>query len=133
LFVYKKTIFNDVTINDDVSNTVKNIMTLDDSIITFDETEIKTLFIQISKITNTIFYWENTDFEFKDRKHICENHLHPFIFHSIINNFNNSMIDLTLSFLEIIQEKSKMNYIKYENLLKEILIKLGKMRKPSYV
>jgi hypothetical protein len=130
LFVYKKTIFNDVTINDDVSNTVKNIMTLDDnSIIIDNETEIKSLLLQISKITNTIFHWENTEFEFNDRLYICENYLHPFMVHSIMNNFNNTMIDLTLSFLEIIQEKSKMNYIKYDNLLKEILLKLGKIRK----
>ena len=130
LFVYKKTIFNDVTTNDDVSNTVKNIMTLDDSVIIIDdENEIKTLFVQISKITNTMFYWENIGFDFHDRRHICENYLYPFIIHSINNPFNNTMIDLTLSYLEIIQEKSKMNYTKYENLLKEILTKLGKIRK----
>jgi hypothetical protein len=109
-------------------------MTLDDSVIVIDnEMEIKTLLLQMAKITNTVFYWENNDFVFKDRIHICENYLYPFIIHSIHHPFNNTMIDLTISFLEIIQEKSKMKYVKYVNLLKEILLKLGKMRRTKQI
>ena len=141
LFVYKKTIFS----NTDESASIDNIMTLQNYTIKIDETELKPLFVQISMIINTLLFWSNNIFTFDERKKICDLFLPRFLSMNIIShnknikrtqNVNSDSIfklqpelDLTISYLEIIQQKMEIQYIIYENLLKEILTKFEKMKK----
>jgi hypothetical protein len=116
LFVYKKTIFDlyDGNEQNDTSNKISNIMTLNNTILIIDENEWRELFMKISKIINTIFDWNNIELEFSNRKDICENYLGQFLLR--VEN-----IDLTISYLEIIQQKMQFDYKSYEFLLKELL------------
>jgi hypothetical protein len=118
LFVYKKTIFDMYDGEpDDNSITLTNIMTLNDETINFDEKECRTLLLKLTRVINVLFFWENTNIKFSDRHEIANNYLYKFINKiEIINN--------TLQYLEIIQEKIKMNNLVYDSLLKELLKKL---------
>lgn len=125
LFVYKKTIFHmfDGEQNEDASNTMSNIITLHEQIQTFDEKEYQNLFVRISKLSNILFDWQNECIEFSHRLSICNEYLSRFL----------KQIDFmtsTTEYLEILQTKMSMNYEKYENLLKEILEKKEKVKRP---
>jgi len=116
LFVYKKTIFDlyDGNEQNDTSNKITNIMTLNNTVLIIDENEWRELFTKISKIINTIFDWNNIELNFYQRKDICDNYLGKFL-------LRGQNIDLTISYLEIIQEKIQFDYKQYEYLLKELL------------
>lgn len=120
LFVYKKTIFD---IYDGElycsSNTLTNIMTLNDKTIALNEFEWKTLFSKITKMTNILFHWENTNFCFNDRFDICKTYLLRFL-----QNIETS--DSTIEYMEIIQQKLEFNYDIYTQLLTEVLKKINK-------
>jgi hypothetical protein len=115
LFVYKKTIFDmyDGETNN-VSNTMSNIMTLNDDNIIIDEIEWQIILSKLSKLTNILFNWENTAIDFDKRMNICNLYLNRFLIR-IDQMFS------TIEYLEIIQKKININYEKYEELLKEIL------------
>ena len=123
LFVYKKTIFDiydgDTT---NMSNKMTNIMTLNNSTIAIDEREWRSVFVKMSKITNTIFHWKSNELSFYDRKELCDNYLGGFL-----AKFEN--MDITVSYLEMIQQKCELSYIKYENLINEILEKNEKSKR----
>jgi hypothetical protein len=126
LFVYKKTIFDiyDGDINTS-SNKMNNIMTLNNSMIMIDEQEWRRLFIKISKIMNTIFQWNNDKLEFFDRKELCDTYLARFLLRL-------EKMDVSISYLEIIQEKADLEYKQYGNLIKEILEKNEKSKRKSH-
>jgi hypothetical protein len=115
LFVYKKTIFDmfDGETNND-SNTMSNIMTLNDDNIIIDENEWQIILSKLSKLSNILFYWENINLDFDKRIDICNNYLNRFLIR-IDQMFS------TIEYLEIIQKKININYETYEKLLKEIL------------
>jgi len=123
MFVYKKTIFDmhDGEGNQS-SNTMNNIMTLNDETLTINEKEWRQMFLKISKLTNTLFHWQNTDYEFLDRMEICNLYLARFLQHI-------ERMDMTNSYLEFIQQKIEINFETYENLLKEILEKKEKKKR----
>jgi len=119
LFVYKKTIFDiyDGEQNDN-SQTISNIMTLNsDQILCFDEKEWRILLLKMTKMTNILFHWENTNINFRDRHHIASTYLFKFL--TKIDIFDN-----TVRYLELTQEKMEMNSAIYESLLKELLKKI---------
>jgi len=119
LFVYKKTIFDFYEVQSEENqsfNTMNNIMTLTDDNITIDDKECQNLFLKISKIINTLFFWENTLFDFNDRVELCNQYLYHFLIH--IEN-----MDLTVSYLEFIQQKMHVPFSIYKNLLNEIIEK----------
>ena len=122
LFVYKKTIFDmyDGETNDN-SHTLSNIMTLNNETITFDEKEWRNVLLRITKMINVLFNWENTNITFYERKSISKNYLFRFL------NKTDS-IDTVLQYLEVIQEKMEMDFIVYDNLLKELLKKIESTR-----
>jgi len=118
LFVYKKTIFDMCDgETDDSSSTLSNIMTLNNDILVFDEKEIRILLSKVIKMTNILFYWDNSHIDFYNRYELSTKYLHRFI-----NKIDVS--DTTLQYLELIQEKLNMKYNTYENLLIELLKKL---------
>ena len=120
LFIYNKTIFNlDQHDNtggeyEDQSNTITNIMVLfENDRIEFDENEFSVLFCNLAKMTNTLFYWENKNIEQDIRTNIGKFYLAKFL--QLPN------LDLTQTYLELIQKKLEMPSGEYELLLKEIL------------
>jgi hypothetical protein len=136
LFVYKKTIFNDD--NQDESNSIANMMSLQNNTIQFDEIELKHLFMRLLKISNIIFHWTNMSITFENRKQIYENHFYHFSNFLINNNLVISSkkidrFDLVLSYLEIIQQKIKMDFSKYDSLLRELSANMSKMKKTKNV
>lgn len=127
MFVYKKTIFdiyNGESTN--LSNTITNIMTLNSETLSVNEKELKTLFNNISNFTKTLFFWENNNITFENRIYICDNYLHRYL-HKI------EALELITSYLDIIQQKMNMDYVKYEELLKEILVKIEKTKKQNII
>jgi adenylate kinase family enzyme len=119
LFVYKKTIF-DLSNND--NNTMTNIMTLNNHSIVIDEDECRALFLKISKIMNVIFHFSNTNITFYNRKIICDVYLERFLWHA-------QNMDISISYLDIIQQKIELQFEIYEELLKEIIEKYERQRK----
>jgi len=123
LFVYQKTIidmYNGEQNNS--STTISNIMTLNDEDITVDEKELRILFHKISTFTKTLFCWGNTNITFENRITICDKFFHRYL-HRI------DTLDLADSYLEMIQQKSNLNFDLYHDLLSEMLHKIEKTKK----
>ena len=119
LFVFKKTIFD---IYESESNSTSNIMTLNNENITINEVDLRNLLGTIHHFTRILFFWENTKINIENRINICNKYLQRYL--SKIDS-----LDMTKSYLEIIQQKIDMDYFKYEDLLNELLIKIEKTRK----
>lgn len=113
LFVYKKTIFDLYDDeNEDTFGTMTNIIASNGEIMNFDDNNIQESLKKISKIMNILFYWENAEFTFYERKELC-NYL-DFLIKKCI-----SATQITY-FLEILQKKISIKYPEYLLLLKEI-------------
>jgi hypothetical protein len=124
LFVYKKTIFDLYDgENEDAFGTMTNIIASNGEIINIDDDKLQEIMKKISKIMNILFYWENTEFTFYERKELC-NYLDLFM----IKCFSLPHI---VSFLEILQKKITIKYPEYILLLKE-LIELNEKKRKSY-
>jgi hypothetical protein len=113
LFVYKKTIFDLYDgENEDTFGTMTNIIASNGEIMNIDDDNIKNILKKISKIMNTLFYWENTEFTFYERKELC-NYLDFFMKKCF-------SVPQIVQFLEILQKKITMKYPEYLLLLKEL-------------
>jgi hypothetical protein len=124
LFVYKKTIFDLYDgENEDTFGTMTNIIASNGEIMNIDDDILQNMLKNISKIMNTLFYWENTEFTFYERKELC-NYFSLFM----IKCFSVKQI---VPFLEILQKKITMKYPEYILLLKE-LIELNEKKRKSY-
>ena len=119
LFVYKKTIFD---LSNNEQNTMNNIMTLNNHSITIDDEVCKQLFMNISNIMNTLFYFSNQQIDFYNRKTICDCYLERFLLR--VNDMK-----LPISYLEIIQHKFTIHFTVYKELLDELLVKRRKNSK----
>lgn len=113
LFVYKKTIFDLYDgENEDTFGTMTNIIASNGEIMNIDDDNVQNMLKKISKIMNTLFYWENTDFTFYERKELC-NYLDFFMKKCF-------SVPQIVQFLEILQKKITMKYPEYLLLLKEL-------------
>jgi hypothetical protein len=123
LFVYKKTIFDiyDGEHNNS-SATISNIMMLNDEYLTLDEKDLRELLKKISNFTKTLFFWNNTNITFENRVKICDTFLHRYL-HRI------DSLDMTNSYLDMIQQTIVMDYHKYEDLLNEFIYKIERTKK----
>ena len=124
LFIYKKTIF-DFYNGEHNDNNIMNMMSLNDDM-QHHEMNIRELFNKISNFTKTIFFWENCHISFENRIKICDDYLQRYLI-----KFDS--IDLTTSYLDIIQQKIDLKFSKYDDLLNEMLIKVEKTRKPEHL
>uniref|UniRef100_A0A6C0DBT7 Uncharacterized protein n=1 Tax=viral metagenome TaxID=1070528 RepID=A0A6C0DBT7_9ZZZZ len=114
LFVYKKTIFDLYDgENEDTFGTMTNIIASNGEIMNIDDNKLQEIMKIISKIMNTLFYWENAKFSFYERRELC-NYLDLFM----IKCFS---IKHIVPFLEILQKKITMKYLEYILLLKELI------------
>lgn len=123
LFVYKKTIFN---MHDgeesDTSSTITNILTLSDDSLNINNKEWRMMYSRILNVVNVLFYWNNTEYSFQERKTICNDLLLRYL-HSI------DKLDFATVYLEHIQQNFEPNYVTYNKLLNIMISKTEKMRR----
>jgi len=116
LFIYKKTILDMNNINNDGSNvttTMSNILSLNDTNEDFISDECVKLVRDICTFTNRLLCWENTNITTDERICICQQYLPPckdFIKH----------IELSSIYLDYIHDKTYIQYTIYCELLTEI-------------
>jgi len=126
LFIYKKSIFDihDDINNDNINTTISNIMTLNSDVdyLNINDVELKQLLNDVSNFTKILFFWDNANITFHHRQIICNKYLNKYLLH-------NKSIDTINSYLVIIQEKTNLNYAKYDELLDEILDKIDLTKK----
>jgi hypothetical protein len=122
LFVYKKTIF-DLYDGDtrDRSETLSNILTLNNDTLVFDEKEWRSILLKVNKLVNVLFNWDNLNIDFFNRCELSTTYLLRFL-HKI------DSIDSIVQYLEIIQEKMNIEYQVYQSLLVELLNKIESTR-----
>ena len=127
LFVYKKTIFDLYDgENEDTFGTMTNIIASNGEIMNIDDDNIQNMLKNISKIMNILFYWENTEFTFYERKELC-NYLDFFMKKCF-------SVPQIVQFLEILQKKITMKYPEYLLLLKELFdLNEKKMKKICHI
>ena len=118
LFIYKKTIFRSEAEEEQQENIIDFI---EDEVLQLDEEDGKHTFIKMIKTTNILLYWENMKLSFETRRKICDTYLSIYLL--------NDNVDLT--YVEIIQEKIKMNDNNYTDFLKEIIERHMVVSKPS--
>jgi hypothetical protein len=114
LFVYKKTIFDLYDgENEDTFGTMTNIIASNGEIMNIDDEILQSLMKNISKIMNILFYWENNDITFYERKEIC----------NYLDLFMKKCFSITqiINFLEILQKKITIKHSEYILLLKELI------------
>jgi len=123
LFVYKKTIFDIHDGEDnDSSNKMTNILTLMDDSIIINDKEWCNMYLQISRIINILFYWNNANYTFENRKSICDNLLLRYL-HSV------DKLDFAIVYLDNIQCKFEPDFNTYYKLLVAMITKTEKMRR----
>jgi hypothetical protein len=114
LFVYKKTIFDLYNgENEDTFGTMTNIIASNGEIMNIDDETLQNTLRSISKIMNIIFFWENSEITFYERKELC-NYLDLFMKKCFY-------IPHIINFLEILQKKTAMKQCEYILLLKELI------------
>ena len=127
LFVYKKTIFDLYDGENNSFNTMTNIMTLNEEPLDQNDNIDWTVFLTtILKSLNIILFWSNSQINNNDRIEICK--LYTLTWLKQTDN-----IDITNSYLEIIQQKLLVNGEPqlYMQLLKEITDKMLSKPKQS--
>jgi len=115
-FVYKKTIIemHDGEQNAS-SNTMSNIMTLNEQNQIIDEKAGQELFLQLNKMLNTLFFWGNHGITCEDRLTLCNNYLLFYLLNVKYTYPLNAYIDI------LHQRISNMEFDKYNEIMKELL------------
>ncbi len=120
-FVYKKTLcdlFDGV--EGEHSNSLNNMMTLDDESISIKNKEWKDFFPRLLKLINVLFYWGNDKITFANRHTLCNEYLMR-LFHCI------EKIDVALHYLEYIQREYSVPFSVYKRMIEEFIKKSEKM------
>lgn len=99
-----------------------NILTLSDDSLDINNKEWRIMYSRILNVVNILFYWNNEDYTFQERKNICDELL-PRYLHSI------DKLDFATVYLEHIQQHFKPNYLLYHKLLTTMITKTEKMRR----
>lgn len=122
LFVYKKTIFNLRNTQND-ENILTNMMTLADTYVVFDDSELNKVFDDIRSYVNIFFYWENDDLT---NNQLAE--IHQKYFLQIMKLENKEDI---FTVLQHLLQVCSYSYNEYKLLIKDIvdLSKKKKMKK----
>lgn len=123
LFVYKKTIFEMRDDEEDnTSNTISNILTMSDDLLSFNNHEWRNMYSRILKVVNVLFYWNNQTYTFADRKAICDEFLLRYLYAV-------DKLDFASIYLENIQCMFEPNFSAYMDLLNAMIFKSEKMRR----
>jgi len=124
-FVYKKTIYNDNDAVMQTSDTISNIMTLQDEIISIDANELKTIMETLFHSTSLLLFWENTAMTASHRIHTIMEYLERYLV-----KFDH--LEMIKTYIELTQ-RMEMNYHKYEEVLQEIIEKLERTKKQPHI
>jgi|TARA_B110000967_G_C18891661_1_gene567805 hypothetical protein len=115
LFIYNKTIFELQNGNDSkLFDTITNIMTFDEEISNLHTRDYREWFSSLSKMVNTLFYWGNMNFTFKERLQLSKRVLKPYMRLS-------GSYESPISYIEMLQDKIELHYDTYMQILQEIL------------
>lgn len=114
LFIYKKTLF-EIHNGDDskIFDTITNIMTFEEEITEINNKNYNLWLHKLLKIINVFFNWNNQNLTFQNRTSLSKMLLKKFMLY--INT------DVSIQYLELIQEKIIMEYETYSNLINELL------------
>lgn len=129
MLVYKKTIFDiydGENSNNATSSTVSNLLSLSNEKITLSQKDIRLLFNIMFKFSRTLLFWDNMELSFQNRIDLTQNFLFRYL-------TNIDHIELINSYIELIQEKVKINYEKYNEVLTELIIRVEKMKRKQSV
>lgn len=121
LFVYKKTIYHDNETVMRTSDTISNIMTLQDEIISIETNELKQIMDTLFHSTSLLLFWENMNITATQRMHITTEYLDRYL-------VKFDYLELIGTYIELTQ-KITMNYQKYVDLLHEIIEKVERTKK----
>jgi hypothetical protein len=126
MFVYKKTIFDafngDTNEQSNETSTMTNIISLNNNEILLKDVDIIDLLHKCNNVVKILFFWENPTITMENRMKICNEYLDRYF----------SRIDTSVDicvYLELIQQKTNMDFLKYFDLLHEIIYKLENTRK----
>ena len=126
MFVYKKTIFDafngDTNEQSNETSTMTNIISLDNHEILLKDSDIIELLHKSNNIIKILFFWENQNITNENRMKICNEYLDRYF------NRLDTSVDIC-TYLELIQQKTYMNFLKYFELLHEFIYKLENSRK----
>ncbi len=120
-FVYKKTLCDLYDgVEGEHSNSLNNMMTLDDESISLKNKEWKDFFPRLLKLINVLFYWRNENISFTQRHSLCNEYLMR-LFQCI------EKIDVALHYIEYIQREYSVSYSLYKTMVDEFIKKSEKM------
>ena len=111
LFIYKKTIVNINHNNDETM--LNNMMTLSDSSMSFEDSELTNVFKEIRKCVKILFYWDNNNISITHIKELNQKY-----FAILLDFSNNQEICFVL---QHIQQHIDYSYVDYKVLIKEII------------
>lgn len=112
LFIYKKTIIN-AKDNKNETDFFKNIMTLSDTSLPYNEKEMEDTFLLLRKYIDVLFFWSNEEISNIQRIELCQKYFEPCLLSKNINKI--------LLVIEYIQNLLSISYSDYKIILKEIL------------
>lgn len=107
---------------DNTSNTISNILTMSDDLLSFNSHEWRNMYSRILKVVNVLFYWNNQTYTFADRKAICDEFLLRYLYAV-------DKLDFASIYLENIQCIFEPNFSAYTDLLTAMIVKSEKMRR----
>ena len=112
LFVYKKTIFK-INEQENEADIINNMMTLSDTSVNFDEKNYHTLFVDLQKTADVLFYWDNNYITNQNRLDITQRFFETW--------YLLSENEYLLLLLEYIHQEFSLDYSDYKIVLKEII------------
>jgi len=119
LFVYKKTVC-EVYDKESSSETINNLMTIHDNSILMEEYELKTFMNDLFQYMNIMFFWNNEKITYENRYYLSQ------ILDKHIYTFEN--LKSVTPYLEVLQNKTDMPFVKYEEIIHELSKKLEKRK-----
>jgi len=119
LFVYKKTIC-EVFDKDSTSQSIHNLMTINDNSLSVDDGELKIYMNDAFHYLSVFFFWNNEKISYENRYYLSQ------ILDKHIKNFDK--MKLITPYLELLQNKSEMTFSKYEDIIHELSKKLERQK-----
>lgn len=119
LFVYKKTVC-EVYDKESSSESINNLMTIHDNSILMNEYELKSFFNDLFHYMNIYFFWNNEKITYENRYFLSE------ILDKCIYNFE--ILTSITPYLEVLQNKTDISFVKYEEIIHELSKKIEKRK-----
>jgi len=122
LFVYKKTVC-EVYDKESSSESINNLMTIHDNSVLMEDGEMKTFMNDIFHYMNVVFFWNNEKMTYENRFYLSQ------ILDKYVGNFD--ILKSVAPYLEVLQNKTDMTFVKYEDIISELSKKAQKRKSTS--